>query len=67
MEGKAWKKWRNKLADKFRWDFIPARRKKKRGKAKGGIITVNKELQDVMIKQINKKMMEIKVRLRENK
>lgn len=51
MEEKGWKKISGQVSSKFRWICTPARKKSKKGRAKGGIIVdVNKKLQRVNIK-----------------
>lgn len=68
VEKEIWRKIRNKLSDKFIWNCIPARREKKKGRARGGIITaVNKEIMGVKIREINENAMEIKLTRNKNK
>lgn len=44
-EEETWKKVRNRLSEKFVWNYIPARKEMKKGRARGGIITaINKEI-----------------------
>ncbi|KAK1137422.1 hypothetical protein K0M31_001932 [Melipona bicolor] len=54
-------KLKEKLANKFKGDCIPAVRKKTKGRAKGGIIlAINKKLRYVEWKECSKQMAEIK-------
>src|SRR5699024_10984002 len=63
MEEKSWKKFETNLPKMFRWKYQPAIREKKRGRAKGGILTgvssdimeydVTNEEKDVVERRIN--------------
>lgn len=59
---KGTRKVRNRLSDKSVWNCIAARKEKKKGRTREGIITVvNKEIKEVKVREINKNAMEIRL------
>ncbi|XP_036150976.1 golgin subfamily A member 6-like protein 22, partial [Monomorium pharaonis] len=53
IEEEGWRRIKDKLPNKFRWNCIPARREHKKGRARGGIITaVNKSVKDNIFRKL---------------
>lgn len=53
IEVEGWIRIRGRLSNKFNWNFIPAKKENRKGRAKGGIIVaVNKVLQLNKVLQI---------------
>jgi len=68
MEEETWKKAREKMPEKFKWDCIPATKECVKGRAKGGIVmAVSKEMKGAKIKEMNKGAMELCVTYNNNK
>lgn len=63
IEKKGWKKIKDKLPNKFIWNYTAARRVSKKGRAKGGIVTaVNKNIKEVSVRELSFKATEIKLK-----
>jgi len=55
VDGKRWKKIKNKLASDFEWECAPAKREHGKGRVKGGIIiAVRKSLKVLKIKEVTR-------------
>ncbi|TGZ50928.1 hypothetical protein DBV15_11860 [Temnothorax longispinosus] len=67
MEEDKWRKVKNKLSS-FIWNCVPVKRKHKKGKAKGEIITaVNKNLKLIKVREISDKVVESRLEYNGNK
>ena len=62
VEEGAWKKLKRRLSSEYDWSCIQATRGNKKGRAKGGIImAIRKEIREVEIKEISKRVMQAKI------
>lgn len=64
LKEKNWIKIKGKLPEKYSWKCIPARKDKKKGRAKEGIITTVKiEMEEIENREINAKILERKIKI----
>ncbi|KAG5320900.1 CL049 protein, partial [Acromyrmex heyeri] len=68
IDEERWEKIKNRLPKDYEWNYVPAKKKHKKGRAKGGIITaVSKKVKNIEVREISEAAMECEMNYNGNK